>query len=85
MFIMPDLEFQCTNTTCLPFAAFIVPNIHQCQIDCLAQIQCQAATFHRPSAYCELFNNSPDPNNPMVANIGTTTMIVTTRTRFPTG
>ncbi|CAF4220984.1 unnamed protein product, partial [Adineta steineri] len=35
-------QFECANTTCLPFITATVSNIRQCRINCFAQVQCKA-------------------------------------------
>ncbi|CAF1667001.1 unnamed protein product, partial [Adineta ricciae] len=77
------LEFQCANSNCLPFVTTIAPNIFQCQIHCLRQPQCKAATFQETTCKCQLFNNIADQNNNLQVNIQATTMIVISGTRIP--
>ncbi|CAF4190228.1 unnamed protein product, partial [Adineta steineri] len=56
MTLMTDYRFQCANTTCLPFISIITSDIRSCQVACLAESQCIAATFHRSTSDCELFD-----------------------------
>ncbi|UJR12331.1 hypothetical protein I4U23_016508 [Adineta vaga] len=83
--IMNGCEFQCANSTCLPFVTTTAPDIRQCQIDCLGQPQCKAITFQQATSKCQLFINIMDLNNNLQANIETTTMIVISETRMPPG
>ncbi|CAF4132309.1 unnamed protein product [Adineta steineri] len=76
-------QFQCSNTTCLPFATVAVSNIINCQVACLAQVQCNGATFYRSSSNCELFANVSNQNGNLSANMDTVTMIVIDGTRIP--
>ncbi|CAF1052156.1 unnamed protein product [Adineta ricciae] len=83
MTTMNGLEFQCANSNCLPFVTTTAPNILQCQIHCLRQPQCKAATFQETTCKCQLFNNITDQNSNLQANIQVTTMIVISGTRIP--
>ncbi|CAF4019578.1 unnamed protein product [Adineta steineri] len=78
-----DWQFQCSRTTCLPFATVNVSNIENCQVACLAQVDCQALTFFRSSFGCELFANISNQNNNLTANMDTVTMIAIDGTRIP--
>ncbi|CAF1317093.1 unnamed protein product [Adineta steineri] len=80
-----DWQFQCSRTTCLPFATVNVSNIENCQVACLAQVDCQALTFFRSSFGCELFANISNQNNNLTANMDTVTMIAIDGTRIPLG
>ncbi|CAF1412270.1 unnamed protein product [Adineta steineri] len=64
-------QFQCSNTTCLPFATVVVSNIGNCQVACLAQVQCNGATFYRSSSNCELFANVSNQNGNLTVNMDT--------------
>ncbi|CAF1496036.1 unnamed protein product [Adineta steineri] len=83
MFVIPDSKFQCANTTCLPFISVIITDIRNCRFACLAQSQCEAATFHRSTSNCELFGDMLNQNGNMLADADATTMIVISGTRFP--
>ncbi|CAF0750992.1 unnamed protein product [Adineta steineri] len=76
-------QFQCFNTTCLPYATIIVPNIRRCQMACLAQVYCHAVTFHRSPSDCELFADISNQNGNLLANMDAVTMIVIDGTRVP--
>ncbi|UJR20188.1 hypothetical protein I4U23_023320 [Adineta vaga] len=78
-----DWRFQCTNTTCPPFMTMNLSNIRLCQTTCLAQIQCQAATFYRSISSCQIFTNILNQQNNMVADAKAVTMFVISGTRIP--
>ena len=50
---------------------------------CLAQDQCQAASFHQSTSTCQLFSNIPNEGGGLTANVGTKTMFVIFETRMP--
>ncbi|CAF4078195.1 unnamed protein product, partial [Adineta steineri] len=75
--------FQCANTTCLPFNNVIPSNIQNCQVACLTQSQCIAATFHQSTSNCELFDNMLNQNGNVLADVDATSMNVISGTRFP--
>ncbi|CAF4244244.1 unnamed protein product, partial [Adineta steineri] len=83
MSLMIDSKFQCANTTCFPFISVITSNIRNCQVACLAESQCIAATFHRSTSGCELFDNMLNQNGNMLADVDSTSMNVISGTRFP--
>ncbi|CAF4042039.1 unnamed protein product, partial [Adineta steineri] len=83
MSLISDAKFQCANTTCLPFISVITPNIRNCQVACLTQSQCIAATFHRSTSNCELFDNMSNQNGNMLADVDATSMNIISGTRFP--
>ncbi|CAF1183634.1 unnamed protein product [Adineta steineri] len=85
MSLMPDFKFQCANTTCLPFLNVITLNIEYCQIACLGQSQCTAATFHRSTSDCELFDNMLNQNGNLLGDVDAISMNVISGTRFPPG
>ncbi|CAF4401320.1 unnamed protein product, partial [Adineta steineri] len=74
MSLIPDAKFQCANTTCLPFISVITRDIRNCQFACLGQSQCRAATFHRSTSNCELFDNILNQNGKMLADVDATSM-----------
>ncbi|CAF0858610.1 unnamed protein product [Adineta steineri] len=82
MSVVPDSKFQCANTTCLPFISVITTDIKNCQFACLGQSQCIAATFHRSTSNCELFNNMLNQNGNISADVDATSMNVISGTRF---
>ncbi|CAF1249915.1 unnamed protein product [Adineta steineri] len=83
MSLMIYSKFQCANTTCLPFINVITSDIRSCQVACLAQSQCIAATFHRSTSDCELFDNMLSQSGNMLADMDATSMNVIGETRFP--
>ncbi|UJR12107.1 hypothetical protein I4U23_016285 [Adineta vaga] len=83
MSIMNGWEFQCANSTCLPFVTTTVRNILQCQTNCLGQAQCKAITCQQATLKCQLFTSIVDQNSNLQANMETTTMIVISGTRMP--
>ncbi len=85
MSIMTGWQFQCATTTCLPFVTVTVSRISECQTTCLAQVQCQAASFQQSTSNCELFTNIKNQDENMSADVETVTMIVISGTRMPPG
>lgn len=85
MSILTGWQFQCANTTCIPFVTTPASSIRACQINCLAQVQCQAASFEQTTSSCELFANIQNQSGNMFANVEITTMIVISGTRMPPG
>ncbi|CAF1195910.1 unnamed protein product [Adineta steineri] len=83
MSLIPDSKFQCANTTCLPFISVITTDIRNCQFACLGQSQCIAATFHRSTFDCELFDSMLNQNGNMLADADATSINVISETRFP--
>ncbi|CAF1294086.1 unnamed protein product [Adineta steineri] len=83
MSLMIDFKFQCANTTCLPFVNIFTSNVRNCQVACLIQSQCTAATFHRSTSNCELFDNMVNQNGNMLTEADTTSMNIISGTRFP--
>ncbi|CAF1664676.1 unnamed protein product, partial [Adineta ricciae] len=83
MVIMDGQQFQCAITTCLPIANFTVSNILNCQVSCLEQSQCKAASFRQSTSNCQLFSNDVNQNTTLVGAAGTVTMIVIDGTRVP--
>ncbi|UJR12735.1 hypothetical protein I4U23_016909 [Adineta vaga] len=80
---MTGWQFQCIQTTCLPFSTKIVPNIIICQTTCLIDINCQAVSFHPSSSICEIFVNIPNPAGNMLSDMDTITMITIVGMRNP--
>ncbi|CAF3314049.1 unnamed protein product, partial [Rotaria sp. Silwood2] len=76
MSLIPDSKFQCANTTCLSVINVITSNIKKCQVACLTQSQCRAATFHRSTSNCELFGDMLNQNGNMLTDVDTTSMNV---------
>ena len=85
MSIMYGWQFQCATTTCLPYSTDIVSNIFRCQTNCLAHVQCKAASFHQSNSSCQLFDSMPNQNNSLELTIGTISMMVVSGTRIPSG
>ncbi|CAF0732962.1 unnamed protein product [Adineta steineri] len=84
MSTMNGWQFQCSNTTCLPFTTLIVSNSRRCQMACLAQIQCTVASFHQSNSNCQLFADLSNQNgNMLLPNIEIITLIVISGTRIP--
>ncbi|UJR19265.1 hypothetical protein I4U23_022394 [Adineta vaga] len=83
MSTMKGWQFQCVNTTCLPYATLTVPTILKCQTACLSQIQCKAASFYQLTLTCKLFNDIWNQNENMLADFYTISMIVIFGTRIP--
>jgi hypothetical protein len=83
MSIMSGWQFQLNNTTCI--TSIIVPtlNVRQCQMACLTQAQCRAATFDRSNSTCQLFFGTPNLNNNMSSNTDAVSIIVISGTRTP--
>ncbi|CAF0764088.1 unnamed protein product [Adineta steineri] len=80
---MRGSKFQCGNTTCLPFVNLITTTIMKCQMACLAQIYCRAASFHQSTSNCELFTDISNEIPHIVTDTDITTMIVIAGTRSP--
>ena len=85
MSIMKNSLFQCASTTCLPFITLTVSTVRQCQMACLANNRCQAASFHQTNSNCELFDNIASQNGNMTAQTNIVTMIAISGTRVPPG
>ncbi len=85
MSIMTGWQFQCATTTCLPSVTVVVSSVRRCQMACLAQIQCQAASFQQSTSTCEIFTDIGNQNGNMMAHVETVTMIVNSGTRMPPG
>jgi len=82
---MVGWQFQCSTTSCLPFKTIIVSDIRRCQMACLAQSLCQAASFNQLNSNCQLFTDIINQNGNMLADINTVTMMSKPRTRIPLG
>ncbi|CAF1582009.1 unnamed protein product [Adineta ricciae] len=83
MVIMDGWQFQCTITSCLPIANITVSNILNCQVSCLENSQCKAASFRQSTSNCQLFSNDVNQNTTLVGTAGTVTMVVIDGTRTP--
>ncbi|CAF1514635.1 unnamed protein product [Adineta ricciae] len=83
MTIINDKIFQCAQSTCSPFNNLTTSNILLCQIDCLNQNQCMAATFYKSNSQCQLFNDSLNENGNMSDEMNAITMITIIATRYP--
>ena len=77
--------FQCAQTTCLPFANLTTANVRRCQIACLMQVPCEAATYYQPASSCQLYNSSINQNGNLSYHMNAMTMMVIAGTRFPPG
>ncbi|CAF3920445.1 unnamed protein product, partial [Rotaria sp. Silwood1] len=85
MSLMRNSKFQCANTTCLPFTSIITSTIMKCQMACLAQIYCRAASFHQSTSNCEFFTDMSNEIANMLTDIDIISMIVIAGTRSPPG
>ncbi|CAF0948119.1 unnamed protein product [Adineta steineri] len=83
MSVMTGYRFSCTNTTCLPFTNTFASYILKCQMACLAETQCQAASFHPSTSNCQLFVNISNQIGNIVPDMNTITMITIAGTRVP--
>ncbi|CAF4166568.1 unnamed protein product [Adineta steineri] len=83
MSLMNCFKFECANTTCLPFINITTQNSMKCQMYCLSQIHCRAASFHRSTSNCEVFTDMSNQNVNMVADMDTVSVNVISGTRFP--
>jgi hypothetical protein len=81
MSTMDGWQLECVNTTCLPSLTVTVPSIRDCQLACLSELQCQAASFLQSTTTCELFTNIQYRNINMLANMEIITMMVISGTR----
>ncbi|CAF1315019.1 unnamed protein product [Adineta steineri] len=82
---MREWKFRCANTTCLPFLNLITSTIMKCQMACLAQVYCRAASFYQSTSNCELFTDMSNEIAHMQPDTDITTMIVIAGTRSPPG
>ncbi|UJR12392.1 hypothetical protein I4U23_016569 [Adineta vaga] len=85
MSLMKGCKFQCINTTCLPFININSSTIIKCQMACLGQIYCRAASFYESTANCQLFADISNEIVNMLTDTGVVTAIVITGTRSPPG
>ena len=85
MCLFNNLTFQCAQTSCLSFANLTTTNIQRCQIACLIQVQCKAATYYQPASNCQLHDSTINQNGNMSYNGDSVTMVVISGTRFPSG
>jgi hypothetical protein len=85
MSVITGSQFQCVNTTCLPYLVLAVLNVRDCRMACLSQVQCQAVNFHQSTTACALFTKILYQNIDMVDNVETATMMVISGTRAPPG
>ncbi|CAF0744322.1 unnamed protein product [Adineta steineri] len=85
MSLMRGQKFQCATPTCLPFAKMITSTIMKCQMACLAQIYCKAASFHQSISNCELFTDMSNEIANMATDTDISSMIVIAGTRSPPG
>ena len=85
MSIMKGQLFQCANTTCPPSVSLTVSKVRNCQIACLNEDSCQAASFQRSTSSCDLFAYVPHLNESISTNVEMVAMIVISGTRAPLG
>ncbi|CAF1439884.1 unnamed protein product [Adineta steineri] len=78
-------KFPYTTPSCLPFANMITSTIMKCQMACLAQIYCRAASFQQSTSNCELFTDMSNEIAYMLPDADITTMIVIAGSRSPPG
>ncbi|CAF1484040.1 unnamed protein product [Adineta steineri] len=83
MSVMRGWKFHCATIPCLPLASIITSTIIKCQMACLAQIYCRAASFHQSTSNCELFSDMSNEIANMQTDTDITTMIVIAGTRSP--
>ncbi|CAF1406778.1 unnamed protein product [Adineta ricciae] len=82
MRIMKEQQFQCVTTTCLPYFNAIQSNRLQCQINCISQSQCRAASFHHLNSTCQLFNSTTNEYTSLETAIGSVAMIALLETQM---
>ena len=82
---MNGWQLQCASTTCLPFATVTASDLRACQLKCLDQTQCQAASFLQSTSSCQLFSNIQTGNANMLARPDTVTVMVIDGSRIPHG
>lgn len=85
MSIMYQQQFQCAATICLSYSTTIVTNILHCQANCLAQIQCKAASFHQLNSICQLFDKTPTSSPTLEEDVDTVAMMIISRIDISTG
>ncbi|CAF1641331.1 unnamed protein product [Adineta ricciae] len=83
MFAMRGRKFQCATTTCSPFASAVISTNIKCQMTCLAQVYCTAASFHQSNSSCELFTDMSNEIGNMLTDVDIITTIVIAGTRSP--
>lgn len=92
MYIMNQQKFQCVDTTCSFYSTIMVWNVHECSKNCVAQLQCTAATFHRSNSTCDrnscfhqynstcrLFDKSTLSSSNLTRDKNTVALIITSR------
>ncbi|CAF4124814.1 unnamed protein product [Adineta steineri] len=82
---MRGQKFSCATPSCLPFANMITSTIMKCQMACLAQVYCRAASFQQSTSNCELFTDMSNEIAHMLPDTDITTMIVIAGSRSPPG
>ncbi|CAF1590841.1 unnamed protein product [Adineta ricciae] len=85
MFVFNGLEFQCVNTTCIPYANRTTEGVLKCRITCLSLLQCKAASFYQSALVCQLFTDTSIQNANMLGNSNVISLIVQSGTRIPPG
>ncbi|CAF1563028.1 unnamed protein product [Adineta ricciae] len=83
MFAVRGRKFQCATTTCSPFVNTVTPTIIKCEMTCLAQVYCRAASFHQSNSNCELFTDMSNEIGNMLTDLDIITTIVIAGTRSP--
>ncbi|CAF1669271.1 unnamed protein product, partial [Adineta ricciae] len=80
---MRGRKFQCATTTCPPFVSAVISTNIKCQMTCLAQVYCRAASFHESNSSCELFTDMSNEIGNMLTDVNIITTIVIAGTRSP--
>ncbi|CAF1402298.1 unnamed protein product [Adineta steineri] len=83
--LMRGQKFSCATPSCLPFANMITSTIMKCQMACLAQIYCRAASFQQSTSSCDLFTDMSNEVVNMAIDPDITSMIVIAGSRSPPG
>ncbi|CAF1506607.1 unnamed protein product, partial [Rotaria sordida] len=83
MSMMIDQEFQYRSTSYQPFTIVTVSDVRDCQIACLAQVQCRTANFRKTTNQCQLFTIASSQTGIISANMGTAVMTIIDGTRVP--
>ena len=85
MSVIKGGQFQCASAACPPSTVANVSNLCNCQMACLNQVLCQAASFQQSTSYCELFFYTPNQNQMILTSIDRIAMIIIPGTRVPSG
>ena len=85
MSVHNNLISQCTHTTCLAILNITTTDQFQCQIACLALVQCKVAIYYQITMSCQLFDDNLNQSGNMSYYMDAVTMIVISGTRFSSG